>query len=419
MAGDRDKGGAAVNGRWLQLLLGVVAMLAISSPQYVWTLFVGPFREAMGGASLSAVQLTFALFSICQCGLGPLHGQLASRVPPRLFVAIGGLLVGASWIASAQASSLPALYLAYGVLSGVGTGFVYVAVIELMVRYFPDRRGFAVGMAAGSYGFGAILTTFPIAASLQAAGFRTTLTVFGAVLAAVIVLAALGMRRPAAEAPARAEQEGVGPARMLATPIFWVMFVMMSMVATGGLMAISQLGPIAASLGIGPGVTVLGLAALPLALTLDRIANGVTRPAFGWISDRIGRENTMLVAFTLEAAAVFLLMTLGSNPVLFVLFSALVFFGWGEIYSLFPSLQADVFGRKHAVQNLGWLLIGTAIASVLGAPAAALLVERTGSWTGVFYAVIALDVAAALMAVLVLAPLRRRTMLAREQPAAA
>jgi OFA family oxalate/formate antiporter-like MFS transporter len=231
------------------------------------------------------------------------------------------------------------------------------------------------------------------------------------VLAAVIVLAALGMRRPAPEVSQSAVETGVGPARMLATPIFWVMFVMMSMVATGGLMAISQLGPIAASLGIGPGVTVLGLAALPLALTLDRIANGITRPFFGWLSDRIGRESTMLVAFTLEAAAVFLLMKLGSNPVLFVLFSALVFFGWGEIYSLFPSLQADVFGQKHAVQNLGWLLIGTAVASVLGAPVAALLVERTGSWTAVFYAVIVLDLAAALMAVLVLGPMRRRALL--------
>lgn len=397
-------------GRWIQLVLGVIAMLAISSPQYVWTLFVAPFREELK-VSLAALQVTFALFSIFQCGLGPLHGKLASLVSPRLFVAVGGLLVGLSWIASAQVRSLPLLYLSYGVLSGVGTGFVYVAVAELMVRYFPDRRGFAVGMAAGSYGFGAILTTFPIAASLKALGFEKTLTLFGAILAAVIVLAALGMKRPPAPAAAGESAEpGVGPATMLRSPAFWLMFVMMTMVATGGLMAISQLGPIATSLGVTADAKVMGLAALPLALTLDRLANGFTRPFFGWISDRIGREPTMALAFTLEAAAVFLLMRLGGHPVAFVLLSALVFFGWGEIYSLFPSLQADVFGSRYAVQNVGWLVIGTAIASVLGAPVAAWLVERTGSWTAVFWSIIALDLAAALMAITLLAPMRRRAL---------
>ena len=404
----------AIPGRGLQLALGVVAMMAISSPQYVWTLFVGPLRTELG-ASLAAVQATFAIFSIFQCGLGPLHGHLAARVSPRAFVAIGGALVGASWIASSFATSLPLLYFTYGVLSGIGTGFVYVSVIELMVQYWPDRRGFAVGMVTGSYGFGAICTTFPIAWAMQRSGLHNTLIWFGAIFAVVIALAALGMKRygPASTLAAKADQPGVSPAQMLKTPVFWVLFVLMTMVAIGGLMVISQLGPFAASMGISETTTVMGLAALPLALTIDRIANGVTRPFFGWISDRIGREPTMFIAFGLEAIGVFLLLKLGDQPVAFVLLSGLVFFGWGQIYALFPSLQADLFGPRYAVQNFGYLLVSTAVASVLGAPVAAMLLESSGSWNAAFYAVIVLDTLAAIASVAVLAPMTKRIRQAR------
>ena len=143
-------------GRYWQLFLGVVAMMAISSPQYVWTLFVAPMQSDLK-VSLAALQVTIAIFSICQCGLGPIHGFFAARTEPRLFVAIGGLLIGASWISSAFVHTMPAMYVTYGVLSGLGAGVVFVAVIDQMNRWFPDRRGFAVGMVAGSYGFGAIL----------------------------------------------------------------------------------------------------------------------------------------------------------------------------------------------------------------------------------------------------------------------
>ncbi|OZI60632.1 oxalate/formate MFS antiporter [Bordetella genomosp. 11] len=405
---------------WVQLALGMIAMLAISSPQYVWALFVQPMQASLG-VSLSALQVTFALFSICQCGIGPLHGELAARVSSRTFVIMGGVLVGLSWVSSAYVTSLPMLYLTYGVLSGIGTGWVYVAVVELMVQWFPRRRGFAVGMVAGCYGLGAIVTTFPIAGSLRDSGLQDTLVMFGIVLAAIIVLAALGMKR--LESPGRqyaghgpvapdTAATGYTPSQMLRTPLFWLMFAIMAMVATGGLMAISQLGALASHFGITNTTLVLGMAALPLALTLDRAANGLTRPFFGWVSDRIGREPTMLLAFLLEALSIFLLLKLGTHPVAFVVLSAVVFFGWGEIYSLFPSLQADVFGTRHAARNFGYLLIATAVGSVLGGPIAALLFEKTRSWDIVFHCIIALDVAAALLSILVLKPMRVRWMAA-------
>jgi MFS family permease len=172
-------------------------------------------------------------------------------------------------------------------------------------------------------------------------------------------------------------------------------------------MVISQIGAFAADFGITPQVTVLGLAALPLALTVDRAANGVTRPFFGWVSDHIGRENTMVIAFTLEGIAILLLLQFGTDPLLFVLLTGLVFFGWGEIFSLFPSLQADLFGPKHAANNFGFLLIATAVGSILGGPLAALLYEQTGSWPAVFLIVAAMDFLTAGLAWFVLKPMRR------------
>jgi MFS family permease len=152
---------------------------------------------------------------------------------------------------------------------------------------------------------------------------------------------------------------------------------------------------------------VLGVSALPLALTLDRIANGFTRPLFGWISDHIGRENTMALAFFMEAVAIVLLMLVGHQPALFVLLSAIVFLGWGEIFSLFPATQADMFGPKHQATNLGFLMVSIGVASVFGGPLASLVFERTGSWTPVFYLVSGLDFIAALLALIVLKPIRR------------
>jgi drug/metabolite transporter (DMT)-like permease len=236
--------------RWWQLVLAMIAMMAASSPQYVWALFVPPLQAKLG-VTLSALQVTFALFSICQCGLGPMHGYLAEKFTPRQFAAMGGALVGASWVLSSYVLDLQLLYITYGVLSGIGTGMIYVAAVELMTRWFPERRGFAIGMVAGSYGFGAVITTFPIDASIRASGYQHTLLIYGLVLGIVSILVALGMRHPPIDL-ARQHRESLAlvslgrrnytSAEMLRTPIFWLMFVMMSMMATGGLMVISQIG---------------------------------------------------------------------------------------------------------------------------------------------------------------------------------
>ncbi|MBR1222846.1 oxalate/formate MFS antiporter [Bradyrhizobium sp. U87765 SZCCT0131] len=398
--------------RWIQLGLGLVAMMAISSPQYVWTLFVKPFQGATG-ADLPAIQVTFSLLIVLQTWLSPLQGWLVERFGARLLITAGCLLSGLGWVASAQIHGIWGLYLTYGLLCGAGTGIVYVGIVGLMVRWFPDRRGLATGVVAAGYGFGAILTTFPIDGMIKSAGYQPTLVTFGLILGAVGALAALGLREPAAgevetaSPAAAAGAPDVPPLAMLKTPVFWLMFAMMTMMSTGGLMVISQFAAFSKSFGVAD-TLVLGLAALPFALTFDRITNGLTRPFFGWVSDHIGRETTMLIAFLLEAAAIALLLQFRDNAAMFVLLSGVVFFGWGEIFSLFPSTLTDTFGTRHATTNYGFLYMAQGIGSVLGGPVAAMIYVAGGSWLPVFALIIAMDVITALLAFFVLKPMRRR-----------
>ncbi|MDE1941857.1 MAG: oxalate/formate MFS antiporter [Betaproteobacteria bacterium] len=397
--------------RWIQLLLGLICMMAISSPQYTWTLFTKPLMGALA-AKLPEIQVTFSLLIVLQTFLSPAQGFLVDRFGPRFLISAGILLTGLSWILAAHATTVTQLYLTYGLFGGVGTGIVYIGIVTQMVKWFPERRGFAVGMVAAGYGFGAIVTTFPIASSIAQHGYQATLWTFGLAFSIVGLLAAQGLKRPAREAEAlssgHSEQvAGASPATMLKTPVFWLMFVMMTMMSTSGLMVISQTAAFARDFGVAT-ITVMGMAALPLALTVDRFTNGLTRPFFGWISDNIGRENTMFIAFLLEGLAMLAWLQFRGDPVLFVLLSGVVFFGWGEIFSLFPSTLTDTFGERHATANYGFLYMAQGVGSVLGGPMAAQLHEATGSWIPVFGVVITLDILAAVLALVALKPLRRR-----------
>ena len=396
--------------RWFQLLIGLICMMAISSPQYVWTLFTKPLSTKLG-VPLSQLQITFSMLIVLQTFFAPFQGRLIERFGARRLISIGTLLSGLSWMLASQASNIGMLYLTYGLIGGLGTGIVYIGVVGQMVRWFPDRRGFAVGMVAAGYGMGAILTTFPIASALAGQGLESTLWQFGLVFALVGVIASQALRSPdptLTRAAAMPTQPTTGtdlaPRQMLRNPLFWLMFGMMTMMSTSGLMVTSQMASFSRDFGVA-NVLVFGLAALPLALTIDRLTNGLTRPFFGWISDRVGRENTMFFAFALEAVAMALWLLTRQNA---VLLSGVVFFGWGEIFSLFPSTLTDTFGMQHATANYGWLYISQGIGSILGGPMAALMHERTGSWHPVFATAIVLDIIAALLALLVLKPWRRR-----------
>jgi len=406
-----------IGNRWFQLLLGLIAMMAISSPQYVWTLFTGPLNQKLG-TTLAELQWTFSLLIILQTFFSPFQAYLVDRFGPRLLISAGAILAGGSWVLSSMVGSLGALYVTYGVIGGFGTGIIYVGIIGLMVRWFPDRRGLATGLAAAGYGFGAIFTSFPIDSMIKSSGYQHALLVWGLIQGAIGVAAALGLRTPPeGYVPAGFNPETVKielqsrrsytPVEMLQNPIFYLLFIMMTMMSTSGLMVVSNVGPFANEYKVAQ-VLVLGMAALPLSLTLSRATNGLTRPFFGWVSDHIGREQTMALAFALEAVAIVVLFLFLDNPAMFVVLTGLVFFGWGEIFSLFPSTLTDTFGSKFAATNYGFLYIAQGVGSILGGPAAAFLKQSTGSWTAVFVLVACLDALTAVLAIAVLRPMRQR-----------
>ena len=400
---------ANAQSRWYQLVAAMVCMMAISSPQYVWTLFTGPLTIKLG-ASLAQVQITFSLLIVLQTFFSPVQGFLVDRFGIRKLIAVGCVVSGLSWVLASHANSLTSLYLTYGLLGGLGTGIVYVGIIGLMVRWFPDRRGLAAGAVAAGYGMGAMITTFPISNSLRDVGMETTMTTFGVILGVVGLIASQFLRQPPA-AREIAQPQVVAtvadftPRQMLKTKVFWLMFAMFAMMSTSGLMVTSQMASFAKDFGMTD-VMVFGMAALPLALTIDRICNGLTRPLFGWISDRWGRENTMAFAFFFEGVAMTLWLTTSDNPVLFVLLSGVVFLGWGEIFSLFPSTLTDTFGTKNATTNYGFLYMAQGIGSIFGGPVAALLHQYTDSWTPVFAVAISFDIITAFLAFFVLKRMR-------------
>jgi len=329
---------------WTQLIIGIICMVMVANLQYGWTLFVGPIG-AKYGWSKAAIQTTFFLFVLFETWLVPVEGYIVDRIGPRLMIIGGGALAGLSWVLNSYADSLGMFYFS-GIVGGIGAGAVYGTCIGNAVKWFPGRRGLAAGLTAAGFGMGSAATIIPIAHMIKDSGYEHTFMTFGLFQGIVVVVVGFLIMAPTVSFMAAAPKMAPGasryqatPVQMLKTPVFWVMYAMFIMMAAGGLMATAQLAPIAKDYKVAEiPVSLVGLTmpALVFALFLDRILNGLTRPFFGWVSDRIGREQTMFIAFLLEGIGIIALGSLGTSPVLFVLLSGLVFFGWGEIYSLFP-----------------------------------------------------------------------------------
>jgi len=388
-------------------------MVMIANLQYGWTLFVGPI-DAKYHWGRASIQVAFTIFVVLETWLVPIEGYLVDRFGPRWIVVIGGALCGIAWSINSVADSLPMLYFA-AALGGIGAGGVYGTCIGNALRWFPGRRGLAAGLTAAGFGAGSALTIVPIANMIKVSGYQHTFLTFGLVQGIVVVVLGFLILVPPASlmmAPSKlapgASRLQARPVEMVKTPVFWVMYAMFVMMATGGLMAVAQLAPIAKDFKVADvPVSLLGLTlpALTFALTIDRILNGLCRPFFGWVSDNIGRENTMFIAFLLEGVGILALANLGTNPVLFVILSGIVFFGWGEIYSLFPATVSDTFGTKFATANAGLMYTAKGTAALL-VPYANVLSSKTGSWHLVFMLAAGLNLVAAAMAILVLKPMR-------------
>jgi len=400
--------------RWAQLILGVACMALIANLQYGWTLFVNPI-EAKNHWGLPAIQLAFSVFIVVETWLVPVEGWLVDKFGPRPVIAAGGVLAGIGWVMNSYDGSLTMLYAA-AVISGIGAGCVYGTCVGNALKWFPDKRGLAAGMTAAGFGAGAALTVIPIASMIASSGYEKTFFFFGILQGALIFIIAMFMVKPqppqGVQIPSRVVMTKVdySTAQMVKTPVFWITYVMFVAVAAGGLVATAQIGPIAKDYGLAKlPITLLGFVTLPLltmTLAIDNLANGITRPLCGFISDRLGRENTMMVVFIGEGIALLGLMQFGHNPIAFMTFAALIFLCWGEIYSIFPALCADTFGVKNAAANAGTLYTAKGTAALL-VPLASVLSE-SGNWDRVFIVCAAITIAAGIVAKLVLAPMRTR-----------
>jgi OFA family oxalate/formate antiporter-like MFS transporter len=410
--------------RYAQLTCGIGCMIMIANLQYGWTLFVNPINDKYAWGR-PAIQVAFTVFVVVETWVVPFVGYLIDRFGPRLLMLGGGVMVGASWVMNAGADSLALLYAA-ATIGGLGAGIVYGATVGNALKWFPDRRGLAAGLTAAGFGAGSALTVAPIADLIAGHGYETAFLWFGIGQGIGVLLLSLPLRAPrAGEAPVPTNSRVVQaiadatPTQVLRAPVFWLMYAMFVMVATGGLMATAQLAPIARDFGVAQvPVAILGLTlpALIFALSIDRVLNGVTRPFFGWVSDHLGRENTMFVAFGLEGIGILLLLNYASDPLLFVVLSGLVFFAWGEIYSLFPATCGDTFGRRYATANYGMLYTAKGTAALL-VPLSSVLVDWSGGWHIVFVVASALNFVAAGLALFVLKPMRMRALGARDAAA--
>jgi MFS transporter, OFA family, oxalate/formate antiporter len=397
--------------RWLQLAIGIVCMVMIANLQYGWTLFVTPIDQKYHWGR-AAIQVAFSIFVLTETWLVPIEGWFVDHFGPKIVVLIGGILVGIAWALNSVADSLTMLYIA-AAIGGIGAGAVYGTCIGNALKWFPDRRGLAAGLTAAGFGAGSALTIIPIQNMIAGSGYEPTFLWFGVGQGVIVFVLSFALRAPRTdEVPVSARvvqsARSYTPFEMVASPIFWVMYIMFVLVGAGGLMATAQLAPMANDFAVAKvPVSLVGitLPALTFALSIDRILNGVTRPFFGWVSDNIGRENTMFIAFGLEAIGIYALSALGHDPVLFVILSGVVFFAWGEIYSLFPSTCTDVYGSQYATTNAGLLYTAKGTASLL-VPLGNVLMASTGSWHAVFVIGAIMNAVAAVMALAVLKPLR-------------
>ncbi len=406
--------------RWLQLAMGIVCMAMIANLQYGWTLFVDPI-DAKYHWGRAAIQLAFTLFVLTETWLVPVEAWFVDKYGPRVVVMFGGVTIAIAWVMNSYADSLVLLYTS-AVVGGVGAGAIYGTCVGNALKWFPDRRGLAAGATAAGFGAGAAITVVPIANMIAASGYQSAFFTFGIGQGLIVLVIAFFLRKPSQAMPVRKKQLNLPqtkidytPPQVLRSPIFWVMYLTFVMVAAGGLMTAAQIAPIAKDFKIASepvGLLGFQMAALTFAISLDRIFDGFGRPFFGWVSDNIGRENTMFIAFSTAALMLLTLSIYGHVPIVFVLATAVYFGVFGEIYSLFPATSGDTFGAKFATTNNGMLYTAKGTASLL-VPIASLVAANYG-WPAVFAIVVGLNATAALLALFVIKPMRRAFILGGE-----
>ncbi|SON55388.1 Oxalate:formate exchange protein [Hartmannibacter diazotrophicus] len=397
--------------RWKYLVLCVIAMVMIANLQYGWSVFVLPLQKATGW-QISQIQFAFTLFVALETWGTPLNGWIADRIGPRVVMGMGGLLIAVGWILNAYAGSIWSLYFG-SALTGFAAGAVYCTGVGTTVKWFKDNRGLAVGLVAGGFGAGTALTIIPIRMVIENYGYSAAFFWFGLIQGGIVLLISLFVRNPRpGEAPEPKKKDenkieqtsrSYSPREMLSSRVFWVLYVLDLLMCAGGLAFTAYLAPIAHAYHVADSVVLLGATALSVALVFANVMNGVARPFFGWVSDRIGLWETMSLAFAIGGVSYYLLTVVGQNPYGLIFFTGMIFFCWGEIFSLFPAMCTDLFGSAYATTNTSLLYTAKGAAGFL-VPVAALVVGQTGNWNNLLLLAAGINILAVVAVVTVLRP---------------
>jgi MFS transporter, OFA family, oxalate/formate antiporter len=403
------------NGRWLHLTLSILCMVMIANLQYGWSVFVAPLHQAHNW-EVTAIQVAFTIFVALETWATPVNAWICDRIGPRfgprLVMGAGGILVAAGWMLNSFTGSLTGLYIG-GALTGFGAGGIYCVSVGTAVKWFPDRRGLATGLVAAGFGAGAALTIIPIKMYIASSGYAAAFLLFGLIQGGVVLVASQLIRHPdpgevqvPAKTATKQSARSYTSKEMLSSWVFWVLYVCDVLMCAGGLVVTANLVGIANSHNIS-NIVIMGATTLSLALVFSNVMNGLARPLFGWVADQIGLPKTMVIGFGLGAMAYFLLYLLGAHPAAFVFATGLVFFCWGNIFSLFPAMCTNLFGTKYATTNASLLYTAKGTAALL-VPLASVVTRVTGSWDSVLLVASVINIIAVFVVAFVLTPAARR-----------
>ena len=384
--------------RWLVVVGGVLMNLALGVI-YAWSVFVAPF-DADFGWTRTQVSVVFTIAILSVGSWFVVAGFLQDRFGPRRVAALGGILYALGFFLASQTESLLWLYITFGAIAGAGNGFGYAIPIPVVSKWFPDRRGLAIGLVVGGYGAGSGIYG-PVAREvlIPQYGWQGTMQI-SAVLFLVMTLAAACLLRnppegykPPAPAPGGAPKPAAAPAgrdyttgEMVRTPTFYLLWIAYCLGSAAGLMVISQLVPVGEAAGLG--------AAAGLGLTIGAIGNTGGRVLSGWMSDTLGRLNTLRAMVLLSAVALPVFYLFAGQVVLFYLLLVVIYYCYGTLLSVFASTCADFYGTRHMGVNYGLLFSAWGVAGIIGPVIAGRVFDATGEYQQAFFIAAGLAVVA-------------------------
>jgi len=384
--------------RWWRVVGGLSMNLALGS-LYGWSVFVAPLEKEFGWRRTDTSQVfTWAVVAFAISFI--LAGRLQDKFGPFWVSITGGLLASVGFFLCAYTSSLTYLIVCFGLVGGIGLGFGYATPIAVMAKWFPDRRGLAVGLAVGGFGGGSAI--FGPLASLELIptyGWRTTFEILGVIFFVMTMIGSFLLTnppvgyKPAGWTPAPASKSAATtyefkPGQVVATPTFYFMWIAYALGTSAGLMVISQLVPFAKSQGVS------SAALATMGLFVGAIGNASGRILSGWMSDALGRLNVLRLMIAISAVAMPVLYAVGANVPLLYLVVFVVYWCYGTQLSVNASTASDFWGTKNAGINYGLLYTAWGVAGIIGPRIGGVLYDKYGNYQAAFYTAGALAVIA-------------------------